>query len=234
MMRIGQDQAGTRRVNQALQLPRGLTEYPGGDGLPEGVRATVKAQCQQALDAYVGAAPRGTTGRVASRLTSVWYLPSGSEWELGARWVRCDAAVIPIGPLTASYPGTFKDALTQGQVPFALTRCFDHTLELTRCDAAHAFEGTVEVRLPDGAEPPDAAVTDQLRFDQCDPLTAAAIGVGGMDEQPRLRTILLVPGAADWSTAEHVGLCIVGAVGGGDLNDSVRGIGSQPPPLGAS
>ncbi len=213
-----------------LELPAAITEYPA-DGLPAEVRAGLVVQCQQAVDAYVGSAPKGATGRVASRLVEAWYLPAASEWALGARWVRCDAAVTPIGPLTGSYAAGFQDALVGDQIPFPLTRCFDHSLQLTFCEASHAFEATVEVKLPDGPEPPGLDTVDELRTAHCDPLTALAIGVGSMDEQPQLRTILLVPGGELWEPSGHIGLCIVGAVAGGNLNDSVRGIGSRPPPI---
>lgn len=213
-----------------LDLPPSITEYPV-DGLPAEVKANIEESCQIALDTRTGASPKGTTGRVSSRLAVAWYLPPLQDWDLGARWVRCDGVVTPIGPLQASYAGRFRDVLAGDQVPFPLTRCFDRSLQLTFCEASHAFEATVEVKLPDGPEPPDATVTDQLRVEHCDPLTAAAIGVGGMDEQPQLRTILLVPQGDLWATSDHIGLCIVGAANGGLLNDSVRGIGSRTPPI---
>lgn len=199
--------------------------------LPDGLHASVAAACQAAIDAYVGLPPLGTVGRSVSRLTPAWFLPPSIDWDLGARYVRCDAVVEPVPGQGGRYAGPLRGALAGGQVPVALAACFDQSLGRARCDAGHASEAVADAVFPGAVERPGDDAVAAARLEQCEPAAAAAIGVGSLAEQPRLTTVLLVPGREAWELGVRTGTCYVVSAEGLALNDSVRGIGSAPPPL---
>lgn len=219
----------------ALVLPAplaGVAERPAERSeLPDRVQAVVATACQRGYDAYIGLPPLGTKGRVTSRLVLAWYVPTAEEWALGARWARCDVVVLPVGGEGDTYAGSFAGVLADAQVPVALAACGDGQGLGVRCDALHAFEAVSDGVLPAGDAPPPADAVEAARAAQCDVAAAAAIGVGSMAEQPLLVTRLLAPDRAQWALGDRVGRCVVAAADGRELDDSIRGIGSAPPPL---
>lgn len=209
-----------------------LTEYPADRfALPAGLHASLAAACQAAFDAYLGLPPLGTPGRAASRLVPAWYLPPPVSWDLGARFVRCDAVVEPVPGQGGSYAGPLRGALAGGEVPTALAACYDVALARVRCDAGHASEAVADAAFPGAVDRPDDETVAVARVEQCDPAAAAAIGVGSMTEQPQLVTVLLLPSGDEWDIGVRNGTCYVVAAAGRALNDSIRGIGSMPPAL---
>ena len=196
---------GSETVAVLLDAFIAIDEHPAlRDDVPEGLVEQAARNCQVAFDGYVGLPPLGSRGRVSSALVPVWFVPTPEEWDLGARWLRCDAAVVPVGGQSGTFAGAMRGVLAGGQVPLPLTACFDREVRRTRCDAAHAYEAIVDAVVDAG---------------ECDPAAATAIGIGSMADQPALVTELVE------ST------CMVAAADGRDLNDSVRGIAAMPPPL---
>lgn len=209
-----------------------LGEYPADRfALPPGLHASLATTCQAAFDAHLGLPPLGSAGRVASRLTPAWFLPPQVSWDLGARYVRCDVVVEPVPGQGGRYAGPFRGVLAGAQVPVALAACFDADLRRARCDAGHASEAVADAVFPGATERPGDEAVAAARVEQCEPAAASAIGVGSMAEQPRLATALLLPSADAWELGVRTGTCYVLSAEGLALNDSVRGIGSAPPPL---
>jgi hypothetical protein len=209
-----------------------MGEHPGDrDGIPGGLAERVAADCGRAFDAYLGSSPSGTPGRPVARLELAWFVPPAPEWELGARWVRCDAFVAAVPGQTATFAGTLRGALAGDVVPLPLAACFTRSLARTRCDAAHAYEAISHAVLPDGEERPDDDALGAVRVEQCDRAAARAIGVAAMAEQPELVTDLLAPSSREWAAGARAATCMVTAADGRLLDDSVRGIGATPPPL---
>lgn len=223
---------GTETVLVIADALVALTEYPEDRfALPPGLHTSVATACQAAFDAYLGLPPLGTAGRAASRLVPAWFLPPSSSWDLGARFVRCDAIVEPVPGQGGRYAGPLRGALAGGEVPAALAACYDTGLRLARCDAGHVSESVADAVFAGAVERPGPEAVAAARAEQCDAAAAAAIGVGTMAEQPLLTTALILPSRDAWAIGVRVGTCHVVAADGRSLDDSVRSIGPAPPAL---
>ncbi len=95
------------------QLPDDFPYEPDGDGslpLVGEKLGAVAAACRVPGWEGIGL-------REGSRVTSLWYLPTPREWAAGARWVRCDIALVafgPLSPLTLEPLPPTADALVPG------------------------------------------------------------------------------------------------------------------------
>ena len=223
---------GGETVAVLLSALVAIEEYPATRAdVPEGLAERAAGECQIAFDGYVSLPPLGARGRASSRLAAAWFGPPPEDWDVGARWVRCDAVVAPVPGESSAFSGTIRGALAGGVVPLPLAACYDRKVQRTRCDAAHAYEAIVDAVFGAADERPDDDTIDAVRVDQCDTAAAAAIDIGTMAEQPALMTELVIPTAKLWNAGERFAICMVTSVDGRDLNDSVRGLESVAPPF---
>ena len=223
---------GSETVAVLVSALVAIDEYPATRAdVPEGLAERATRECQIAFDGYVGLPPLGSRGRASSRLVAAWFGPPPQDWDLGARWVQCDAVVAPVAGESTAFAGTIRGALAGGLVPLPLAACFDRKVRRTRCDAAHAYEAIVGAVFDGADDRPDDDAIAAARVDQCDPAAAAAMDIGTMAEQPALMTELVVPAAKQWDAGDRASTCMIAAADGRDLNDSVRGLGSVLPPF---
>lgn len=112
--------------------------------------------------------------REGSRATFFWYLPTPDEWASGDRWLRCDVAVVALGPLTPKtlelLPAT-ADEVRPGiadQYRLCLDTAHpavvygpwydpDGNVAVT-CDREAQWEFGLRIQVPDGPFPGDEAL----------------------------------------------------------------------------
>jgi len=86
----------------------------------EQVETAADRTCQQGFNGYVGG---NRADRRLSMLTPTYFLPSSEEWELGARWIRCDIYAYATPSTLADLPPRLKNALERSRVADRFTRC---------------------------------------------------------------------------------------------------------------
>jgi hypothetical protein len=115
--------------------------------LPDGVewsqdtkkqRAAYQA-CFPAFDAAIGRTERV---RAMSAYTMLYFFPTQAERAHGARWIRCDVALLANQKL-AALPTDRTPALGRSPLPNGVARCMDgRTTYITTCSRRHAYRAT--------------------------------------------------------------------------------------------
>lgn len=120
----------------------------------DAVQAQLAHRCPAALPAYVG----GTrTTRRLSRLQAVWFGPSVSQGDLGARWYRCDLVALADEGRLAPLPGRMRgvldgaDALDRwGTCGTAAPTAADFRRVI--CSEKHSWQAVAIVDFPAGTQ----------------------------------------------------------------------------------
>lgn len=181
---------------------------------------TVAAQsrrCSERLRDFLGG------DDVARTAVSVYYFtPAPAQREDGARWVRCDAAVVADTALTSTrrMTGSLEDAFADG-VPAAYRRCLSSppkpagSQPLVPCTQPHAAQ-----QLPQGVDLGDAdrpyPGTDGLAARanaKCAPMVRAEL-------PDAARSLVIVPTPQMWRDGITTAQCWALAGAGERLNDS--------------
>jgi len=76
--------------------------------------------CEKRFDHYVGG---NRADRRLSMLTPTYFLPSSEQWNIGARWVRCDIYAYETPSALADLPPNLKNALTRDKIAEDFNRC---------------------------------------------------------------------------------------------------------------
>jgi Septum formation len=86
----------------------------------ERVEAAADRICLSRFTRYVGG---NRADRRLSMLTPTYFLPSSEQWNLEARWVRCDIYAYATPTRLADLPADLKNALEREKVSDKLNRC---------------------------------------------------------------------------------------------------------------
>lgn len=147
--------AHTTRVIAVGRLPRGL----GWDAAPARLDSASARVCLPALDAALG----GTASlRDMSAYSALWFIPNKVQRAHGARWFRCDLALLG-GTRLLPLPTDETPALDASPLPDSVARCLTaRNFYRTTCARTHAFRATGTFRMRQDAFPTqrqfDAAV----------------------------------------------------------------------------
>lgn len=154
--------------------------------------------------------------REGTRARWFWYLPSPREWEAGERWVRCDVAIVALGPLfpTVVEPLERDIAGIVGDAwdAFAYRLCIDTpypapdhqpwddyaTNVAVSCDDGRGqwhFGGSTTF---DGAAPP----TQEEALDRVQPGCLELIGLLG-----RTSAVIYYPNEQTWAQGKRTATC---------------------------
>ena len=86
----------------------------------QSVETAANRICDTRFDHYAGG-DRAT--RRLSMLTPTYFLPSSEEWNIGARWVRCDIYAYATPTTLADLPPNLKNALQRDKIAEDFNRC---------------------------------------------------------------------------------------------------------------
>lgn len=130
------------------KLPAGAVEGATSSG-DDKVEAAAERMCSREFSDYVG----GTRGnRMLTSLRSTFFLPDAEQFDLGARWVRCDLFAYADDTALAELPGRLKGALDNADLRADLGICsrvspkhpkFMHII----CTRDHQWRAVSRVRL---------------------------------------------------------------------------------------
>ncbi len=127
-----------------------------------------------------------STAQRATNLTRTFWLPTGDEWEAGARWVRCDLQTVD----GTEFETADLDAIGTDGVPADLVQCLGNrggTGEPVPCDSPDArWQAIATFRLPADVVPEDAADYRAL-LERALPLVCAqltTVAVGDVGKRP--------------------------------------------------
>jgi hypothetical protein len=137
-------QSHTTRTIRVAQLPSGTSWNDGADQISR----TVDRKCLPARDEALG---RTAKVRDRSAYTYVWFIPTRAEREAGARWFRCDLALIG-GSRMLPLPTDETPALGGLPLPDSVAKCLHpDTLITTTCERTHTWRstGSFTLRLVD-------------------------------------------------------------------------------------
>ncbi|MDQ4085187.1 MAG: septum formation family protein [Actinomycetota bacterium] len=169
------------------------------------VEVAADRKCSRRFRDYAG----GTyADRRLSMLTPTYFLPSGEQWTLGARWVRCDAYAYATPTRLADLPRSLEDAFERDRVSDRLTRCspvspsaadFRHVA----CEEPHRWRAvaTENVGNRDERYPGRGTVQDRAR-NRCEEPVREYLGT-----QESFSYGFEVPQRDAWSEGDRVALC---------------------------
>lgn len=167
----------------------------------------IQYACTDAAGDHVGV-EHGT--RVVPR----WFVPSPEQWDAGQRWLRCDLAVLGLGPFSwanvepvvgpadallkrapRDYPLCVDTPYTPGvQGPWA----FMEGVELAACDGQSQWEFGTSLRFTDDEYPGLDVLTERVN-DACEPVLAA--------RPHRSSMVVIAPLATYWGSGDRDGIC---------------------------
>jgi len=102
------------------------------------VEAAVARRCGPAHDRALGRTHRVRAG---AAYRWVWFEPTKTQRDAGARWYRCDL-VLPGGTKYVALPTTASPALPKGRLPDSVASCTTAPGYLTTCARPHAWRVT--------------------------------------------------------------------------------------------
>ncbi|WP_194289063.1 MULTISPECIES: septum formation family protein [unclassified Nocardioides] len=100
--------------------------------------AAVARRCDPAHDRALGRTHRVRAG---AAYRWVWFIPTKTQREAGARWYRCDL-VLSGGTTYLPLPTTASPALPKGRLPDSIASCTTARGVLTTCARTHAWRVT--------------------------------------------------------------------------------------------
>lgn len=172
-------------------------------------RRVVHGICTDGIGADVGL-------REGTRVTWFWYLPSPRQWAAGERWLRCDVAVVALGPLSPTVveplPADVADVVDHAWDAYAYRLCLDTPYAAPEhlpwfdpdanvavyCDAGPQWHFGGSVTFDDAALPPHDEMVSALA-----PSCAELVGL-----LPR-RTdgVIYVPNEQTWAQGSRTAVC---------------------------
>jgi len=87
--------------------------------------------------------------------TTIFFQPSDQQWAAGARWFRCDLALVAAGPSLRPLP--LGEILLPAPLPDKLAGCMTAAHERTTCDEPHAYRAFATWTATGGPTPPTNA-----------------------------------------------------------------------------
>jgi Septum formation len=208
----------------------------------------VNGTCNPIVSAYSGLAS-GDARVLAPRLAMFWFLPTEAEFADGARWIRCDAAITPVGDETVTILKTLRGRLSsvqlplggfgqtaaKGSIPNELVVCSPSSNEefvlYVACDEPHLWEAAFfdqNVFASVGAfdEVALKAAAETLCGDDILGNDAATAGntpaATGIDLAPGWR----IPTANSWESGDRMVWCTIESINGQPYTGSWLGTDS--------
>lgn len=120
----------------------------GRDELPDATSDLISQTCDAALGRTTPADSVGT------RVEWLFYLPTWEQWEAGERWVRCDVAVVALGPTDGTgleaLPPTAAEVLDEARGRYKV--CTDGPLRAEGEDYADVYARSAFVECDAAAD----------------------------------------------------------------------------------
>jgi len=223
-------QACTASHYQETAYVGALPPVKSGGTTPPVTSADEYAQCQVEAGKYLGGDVHD------ARVTVHVTMPSNRDWELGARWFRCDLTTYTdfderTDAVSASVP--LRDGMT-GEGPAAL-RCIDTpdtendtitSMPIVECTESHNAEFAGYSLAPDGDYPEDEAM--QKLGDSCERLIDEYIGA--FRNEKFLGYIWYIPSRSEWGLGDRTVSCFVAGFDGHHWSTSLKNLGNKPFP----
>lgn len=165
--------------------------------------------CTEGIGADIGL-------REGTRATWFWYLPSPRQWAAGERWLRCDVAVVALGPLSPTVveplPADVAAVVGDAWDAFAYLLCLDtpyaapdhrpwddpDTAVAVPCDG-HSQWHFGEAATFDGAVPP----TQEEVLDRLEPYCTELVGL----LPRRTSAVIYLPNEQTWAQGTRTAKC---------------------------
>jgi hypothetical protein len=198
------DRPHTGYTFAVAQLPKDIA-FEGVDIGNDAVQDAAAGLCRTAFASYVGGS--AATHRL-SRLSSTYFLPGQTDFDLGARWVRCDAIALQSERVLADLPGRLEgfndsDAALADYGLCARGEPGTRDGVLVMCNQKHTFRALTALRLgaEDAAYPGDNVVADGGQ-QRCDDFISRTLGLGG-----GYSYTWTYPSRDDWANGQRFGFC---------------------------
>jgi len=178
----------TARVLAAPLLPSGMTWNASVDSLE---RVMIKA----CYPKFVQTLGRTAKIRHRSAYSIMWFIPTLTQRQHGARWIRCDI-VLRGGQQLRAIPKDSSPMLPSGSLPNSIARCLtgDQHL-LTICGKTHNYRATGATIVDRTAFPGDSTLSS-IAKKRCPSLVST----------PR-HWYATWPGKNSWIAGDHVIVC---------------------------
>lgn len=171
------------------------------------IAATAERQCRAGLRAYVGA----TAGRLAlSRVTYAWFVPTQDDLDAGARWLRCDVAVLRTDTTLVNLPRDARGLLRRDSALNRYGRCARTNaagISAGRgarvCALPHTWRAIAARRLGAAADPYPARAVRGNVLGRCEGVARDYTDNSTGDISVAWRP----PSRAQWVAGERFGLC---------------------------
>jgi hypothetical protein len=125
----------TAKVFAVVQLPDSL----GWDASPSQLEIVMTKNCFPAIDTLLG---RTEAVREKSAYSINWFLPTEEQRSYGARWIRCDAALLG-GRALMPLPSNTEPMLPGGALPKSISLCLSGQNHIpTVCSKTHDYRAT--------------------------------------------------------------------------------------------
>jgi len=168
------------------------------------VQSEAAQSCSTAYPAFVGG---NAPTRALARLTVTYFLPRQRDFDLGARWVRCDAVALKTAQSLAPLPNDLKGLLDDETALAKLGLCSNGDpgaagSTLVMCTQPHTFRALAALRLGDDDAPYPGVDATEARGQRCEDVVRGELGVDG-----GFTFGWTFPSAADWATGQRFGYC---------------------------
>jgi hypothetical protein len=221
------------------RMPGTITSYPTDPStgtVTPALLGFVNETCNPIVAAYAGTARSGTR-ILATRLSMFWFLPTPAEFDDGARWIRCDAAITPIDDEVVTIPQTLRGRLSsvqlpiggfgqtaaKGSIPNELVICSpstdDEFVVYVPCQEPHLWESALmDQRVFASQEKFDARALEAAAATLCDGdvlgTDALLPGTDRRADAINLAPAWRIPSADSWEFGDRMVWCIIKSVDG--------------------
>jgi len=177
----------TAKVIAVGQLPDGVT----WSSSTAQIGAAVSKKCAPAFDTALGGTEKL---RRMSAYTLWWFAPTQAQKDHGARWFRCDVALIGHGSLIP-LPSNSNPLLRDGKLTYGVTLCLYGDRHLyTACARSHNHRATGGFVFSGSTYPGDAVIKNTVAR-RCPNLTSS-------------RTWLYTaPSRESWRHGDRIAIC---------------------------
>lgn len=178
--------------------------FEGVDIQNAAVQTSAAESCKAAFPAFIGG---DAQVRALARLTATYFLPKQRDFDLGARWVRCDVIALQsqqaLGPLPTKVQGLLDDEDALDEVGLCSTEEPGVDVStLVMCRRPHEFRALAAVRLGDSDAAYPGVASAEATGQQCEALVSEELAVEG-----GFTYGWTFPSAADWTAGQRFGYC---------------------------
>lgn len=203
-------------------------------------------ECERENDRFVGVKRLAADAIRPDNLDWAFFIPSSDDWEMGARWIRCDAVTeLFEGQTERSTTERMQGLAARDPLPDAFRRCYADVAAveasgLGPCDQPHRVELMLEFRVTDprvdalAGDP--KALADYARtayFQTCAERAAPLVGLSPTDLMTRkgLKVGTGLVEVAAWATDPTARLVWCLAITERLITGTVEGLGTKPLPF---